>query len=163
MIDAPRWVPRLAERIQAMGGVRHILLTHRDDVADYDKYAARFGAQVWIHEDDGDAAPGARTFREEIGIAPGVRAIPVPGHTEGSAMFLVDDTWLFTGDSLEWTADGLGAFEDFTWFSWAEQRKSLARLAESARFEWVLPGHGAWGSTSREEMNARLRALVARM
>lgn len=163
MIDAPRWVPRLAERIEAMGGVKHILLTHRDDVADHDRYAERFGARVWIHEDDRDAAPDAATFREDFVVAPGVRAIVVPGHTEGSAMFLVDDTWLFTGDSLEWTPDALNAFEDFTWFSWAEQKKSLARLAEVARFEWVLPGHGAWGSASREEMRARLLALVERM
>ncbi|HVM44505.1 MAG TPA: hypothetical protein VM582_01115, partial [Candidatus Thermoplasmatota archaeon] len=31
MVDAPRWAPRLAERVEAMGGVAHILLTHRDD------------------------------------------------------------------------------------------------------------------------------------
>ena len=191
MIDAPRWVPRLADRIEAMGGVendrtaaaveslstsrerrpqasarggvKHILLTHRDDVADYDKYAERFGARVWIHEDDRDAAPEATTFRDDLDIAPGVRAIVVPGHTEGSAMFLVDETWLFTGDSLEWTPEGLNAFEDFTWYSWAEQKKSLARLADVARFEWVLPGHGAWGRAPRDEMHARLLALVAGM
>lgn len=164
MIDAPRWVPRLAERLEAMGGVAHILLTHRDDVADYDKYASRFGAKVWVHEDDADAASGAAgVFSGDVDVAPGVRALWVPGHTEGSVMFLVDDRWLFTGDSLEWTPGGLNAFEDFTWYSWAEQKRSLARLAEVARFEWVLPGHGAWGRAPPDEMRARLDALVARM
>lgn len=165
MVDAPRWSPRLAERIGAMGGVARIFLTHRDDVADYAKYAERFGAEAWIHEEDADAAPGARTFRDEAALARGVRAIPVPGHTQGSAMLLVDDAWLFTGDSLEWSrASGdLAAFEDFTWHSWDEQKRSLARLAESARFEWVLPGHGGWGRAPPDEMRRRLRALVARM
>ncbi|HET6405592.1 MAG TPA: MBL fold metallo-hydrolase, partial [Candidatus Thermoplasmatota archaeon] len=163
MIDAPRWVPRLAERLEAMGGVARILLTHQDDVADYEKYAERLGAEVWIHEDDRGAAPGARTFRDEVELQRGVRAIPVPGHTRGSAMFLVDDAWLFTGDSLEWTPEGLNAFEDFTWYSWSEQKRSLARLAERARFEWVLPGHGAWGQAPADEMRRRLLALVERM
>lgn len=166
MVDAPRWTPRLADAIERMGGVAHVLLTHRDDVAEHDKYAARFGARVWIHEADRSAAPDASdVFREPTDVQRGVRAIPVPGHTRGSAVFLVDDTWLFTGDSLEWSRDAqdLAAFEDFTWYSWAKQKESLARLAEEARFEWVLPGHGGWGRAPPDEMRRRLLALAERM
>jgi glyoxylase-like metal-dependent hydrolase (beta-lactamase superfamily II)/ferredoxin len=163
MVDAPRWAPALAERIAAMGGVAHVFLTHRDDVADYDKYAARFGASVHIHEADRDAAPDAQVFSEELDLAPGLGILATPGHTRGSAMLLADGRWLFTGDSLEWNREtqDLEAFEDFTWYSWAEQKRSLARLAERARFEWVFPGHGGWGRA--DDMTRRLLALVDRM
>lgn len=166
LVDAPRYVERLAEALEAQGGVAHVLLTHRDDVADYDRYAARFGARVWIHEADADAAPGATDLiRDEVAVARGVRAIPVPGHTEGSVVFLVDDRLLFTGDSLEWSraTQDLEAWRDFTWHSWEEQARSLARLAETARFEHVLPGHGGRGHAPPDAMRARLLALVERM
>jgi glyoxylase-like metal-dependent hydrolase (beta-lactamase superfamily II)/ferredoxin len=166
MIDSPRWVPRLADAMRARGGLAHVLLTHRDDVADFARHAEAFGARVWIHETERDAAPTATDLlRDEREVAPGVRAIPVPGHTRGSVMFLVDDRLLFTGDSLHWSRemDDLGVFPDFTWFSFEEQTRSLARLAERARFEWVLPGHGGRGHAPAEDMHARLLRLVARM
>ncbi|HEX2022051.1 MAG TPA: MBL fold metallo-hydrolase [Candidatus Thermoplasmatota archaeon] len=166
MVDAPRWVPALADAIERRGGVAHVLLTHRDDVADWDRYAARFGARVWIHKDDADAAPGASdVFRDEVEVAPGVAALPVPGHTRGSAMFLVDDRLLFTGDSLAWSRelDDLHAFRDATWHSWEVQADALEKLAARATFEWVLPGHGGRGRAPPEEMRRRLRALVGRM
>src|SRR5207237_395992 len=38
LIDAPKFVAPLVQRLEALGGVAHILLTHRDDVADAQKY-----------------------------------------------------------------------------------------------------------------------------
>lgn len=166
MVDAPRWSPAVAEAIEARGGLAHVLLTHRDDVADHDRYADQFGARVHVHEDDADAAPGASdVFRDDHSPAPGVRGIVVPGHTRGSVCWLMDDRLLFTGDSLYWSRelDDLSAFRGATWFSWEEQTRSLARLAEAARFEWVLPGHGGWGHAPTDDMRRRLLALVERM
>ena len=166
LVDAPRFVPAVGDFIERHGGLAHVLLTHRDDVADYDKYAERFGARVHIHEDEQDAAPGATdVFRDDHEPAPGVRAFVVPGHTRGSVMYEVDRTFLFTGDSLHWSRDldDLSAFPSATWYSWAEQTRSLERLSGQARFEWVLPGHGGRGRAPPDEMTRRLKALVARM
>lgn len=166
LVDAPRWVPRLADRLEELGGVAHVLLTHRDDVADAERYARELGARVWIHEDERRAAPDASDLvREDSVIAPGVRAIVVPGHTRGSVMFLVDDALLFSGDSLAWSreTDDLHAFPSATWYSWDVQADSLERLADVATFEWVLPGHGGRGRAPPDEMRRRLLALVARM
>src|SRR5689334_6092516 len=44
LIDSPRYVEHLAEQFAAMGGIRYLFLTHRDDVADASRYAERFGA-----------------------------------------------------------------------------------------------------------------------
>jgi glyoxylase-like metal-dependent hydrolase (beta-lactamase superfamily II)/ferredoxin len=166
LIDAPRWVGALVESLAAAGGVRHLLLTHRDDVGDADRWAERFGAQTWIHAADADAAPWARCFdgADASAIAPGVLAVPLPGHTRGSAGFIVDDEALFSGDSVYWSraARRLSAFPDATWYSWREQAASLERLA-AHRFAWVLPGHGDRHRGDAAELRAQLVALVARM
>lgn len=167
LVDSPRWTGAVVDFIAASGGLAHVLLSHRDDVADADKYAEHFGAKVWIHEGDGRAAPYAtgilRGSAPET-IAPGLVAIPVPGHTRGSVVYLLDERYLFTGDSLAWSAErgDLTAFRDACWFSWEELTRSLARLADH-RFEWVLAGHGGSQSLPAEEMNRRLRGLVERM
>ena len=44
--------------MQAMGGVRFIFLTHRDDVADHAQWAAEFGAQRIIHASECNARQG---------------------------------------------------------------------------------------------------------
>jgi glyoxylase-like metal-dependent hydrolase (beta-lactamase superfamily II)/ferredoxin len=167
LVDSPRFAAPLVREIERLGGVRHLLLTHQDDVADADRFARHFQARVWIHAADARAAPFA-TERlegtEAVPVAPGVLAIPVPGHTRGSVAYLADSRYLFTGDSLYWSRarQDLGAFRDACWYSWEAQADSLERLAQH-RFEWVLAGHGDRHRLSPDEMNRRLLALVARM
>ena len=94
----------------------------------------------------------------------GMAAIPVPGHTEGSVVYLYDQRCLFTGDSLAWSfeTDDLEASKDYCWYSWSEQTKSLRRLLDY-RFEWVFAGHGGSHYLPSVEMKARLNALLERM
>ena len=63
LIDAPRFTPSVRSDITQRGGIRTILLTHRDDVGDAEQYADVFGAEVVIHEADHDAAPSATRVR----------------------------------------------------------------------------------------------------
>jgi glyoxylase-like metal-dependent hydrolase (beta-lactamase superfamily II)/ferredoxin len=168
MVDAPRFTGALVGPLTDMGGVDHILLTHRDDVADADRWASHFGSRVWIHEDDRPAAPFATDLLhglDEVEIGPGLIALPTPGHTRGSTVFLLDGSYLFTGDSLAWSharAD-LTAFRTACWYSWPVQTESLARLADRHRFTWVLPGHGARVGSDHDDLHRRLLALVERM
>lgn len=46
MVDSPRWTRDVVEPVSSLGGIDVVLLTHRDDVADADRYAEHFGAQV---------------------------------------------------------------------------------------------------------------------
>jgi glyoxylase-like metal-dependent hydrolase (beta-lactamase superfamily II) len=167
MVDAPRWASQLVETIADWGGLSDILLTHRDDVADAGRYAEHFSARVWIHEADRAAAPYATNLlrgREPAPIAPGLVAIPVPGHTKGSVAFLLEDRCLFTGDTLSWEFEtgGLRASRAVCWWSWPEQVASLARLA-GHRFAWIFAGHGGSYHLPADEMRARLVAFVARL
>jgi len=169
MVDAPRWTRELYEPVEAMGGIAHVLLSHRDDVADAERYAERFDARIWIHAADQDAAPYATDLIEGTvpsAITDGVLAIPVPGHTEGSVLYLVDDHLLFSGDSLARHPREvqLNAFRRACWFSWEAQTGSLARLADSdLRFDRLFCGHGWNHDAPADEMHALLVDLVARM
>jgi glyoxylase-like metal-dependent hydrolase (beta-lactamase superfamily II)/ferredoxin len=166
LVDSPRFTEALVAPIAAAGGIDHVLLTHRDDVADARRWADRFGARVWIHRDDARAAPFATDqFDDEVEVQPGVLTVPTSGHTRGSAMFLVDGRYLFTGDSLAWSHErqDLTAFRDACWWSWSAQADSLARLAARHRFAWVLPGHGARVNDDPETLHHRLTRLVDRM
>ena len=168
LIDSPSFNHRLTPAIDELGGISAVLLTHRDDVADAERWADRYGSRVTIHEADASAAPFATeilTGLDEQTIADGVVAVPVPGHTQGSTVFVVDNHYAFTGDSLAWDPadDELVAFKDACWYSWSVQRSSLARLAEHS-FSLVFPGHGKWSPRmSPDDMRRRLLELVARM
>lgn len=166
MIDSPRFTHHLVEAFERHGGLEHILLTHRDDVADAHRYARQFNARVWIHEDDADAAPYATDLIrgvDSVPIGEDLLAIPVPGHTRGSVVFLWSEH-LFSGDSLAWSPDdnGLEAFRDYCWYSWSELKQSLKKLS-SHSFTWLLPGHGHSVQLDSGEMQIQLRQLIERM
>src|SRR5262245_27373261 len=59
LVDSPRFTRELVGRLEEMGGVADVLLTHRDDVADAHRFVEHFAARAWIHEEDRAAAPFA--------------------------------------------------------------------------------------------------------
>lgn len=147
LIDSPRFAAPLVKRLEEMGGVRYLYLTHRDDVADHQKFQEHFKCDRILHADD----IGFDTKNVEIQLsgtetrefAPDVLIIPVPGHSKGHTVLLYRQKFLFTGDHLAWSPylGHLYAFRRFCWYSWTEQVKSMHNLANYT-FEWVLPGHG---------------------
>jgi glyoxylase-like metal-dependent hydrolase (beta-lactamase superfamily II) len=103
MVDGPRFTRAVVTQFEAWGGLTDILLTHRDDVGDAKRYAEHFGARVWIHQADRDAAPYAGNIlggRDAVAIDADLTAVPVPGHTEGSVVFHYDRRCLFAGLEL---------------------------------------------------------------
>jgi len=167
LIDSPKFLPRLVKKLESLGGLRYIFLTHQDDVADADRYARYFGAQRIIHREELDAQPQAERVldgNDPIQLAPGFVAIPTPGHTAGHIVLLYGEKYLFTGDHLAWDRDEerLIAFRDYCWHSWAQQRCSMVRLLDR-HFEWVLPGHGQRVHLPADAMHRQLATLVERM
>ncbi len=167
LIDSPKFLPRLVQRFEALGGIAHIFLTHRDDVADAERYAGHFKSRRIIHRDELSSQPGAEFVLEGDGpweLAPGFLAIPTPGHTKGHCVLLFQDRFLFTGDHLDWDRDTqqLAASEDYCWYSWPQQAESMKRLGDY-RFEWVLPGHGQKVHLPAAEMRGQILRLAESM
>ena len=167
LIDSPKFVKPLVRQLEALGGVAHIFLTHRDDVADAERYANHFQSQRIIHREELSSQPGAEVVLNGDGpweLAPGFLAVSTPGHTKGHCVLLYQDRFLFTGDHLDWDRGGLqlAASEDYCWYSWPLQAESMRRLADY-RFEWVLPGHGQNVQLPAGEMRAQILRLAESM
>ena len=168
LIDSPRFTAPLIKRLQDLGGVTTMFLTHRDDVGDHDKFADRFGCERILHEDDVTPAT-AGVERRIMGrkaqpIDDDLTVIPVPGHTKGSQCLLYRDRFLFTGDHLAWSRSmkQLYAFRGACWYDWRIQVDSMQHLAEHG-FEHVLPGHGAPCRFDSRAMREEMKKCVAWM
>jgi glyoxylase-like metal-dependent hydrolase (beta-lactamase superfamily II)/ferredoxin len=168
LVDSPRFARPLVRRIEALGGIRMIFLTHRDDVADHEKWARHFTAERVMHRDDISRSTSdverKLTGRDAVVLDHDLLAIPTPGHTRGHAVLLYDDSFLFSGDHVWWSPNyrSLHASAGVCWYSWAEQTRSMERLLDY-RFEWVLPGHGRRAHLSPEMMKEQLCICVSRM
>ncbi len=167
LIDSPRFASQLVKRITEMGGVRRMLLTHRDDIADHELFAKKFGCERIMHADDGAGRIGIERIIEgqkEVELDDNLLAIPTPGHTRGHMVFLYKKKFLFTGDHLAWSPsrETLTAFPSVAWYSWDRQTESMAKLA-SYDFEWVLPGHGDLHHDTVQNMRYHLQSCIAWM
>ncbi|BCA55277.1 Metallo-beta-lactamase superfamily hydrolase [Nitrospira sp. KM1] len=163
LIDSPRYLKHLVESFEQRGGIANVFLTHRDDVADAERYARHFGARRIIHRADSSAVPDAEWVidaADPVMLATGFELIPVPGHTPGSCALLYDERFLFTGDHLWWEPSSrrLGAPHNLVW-NRHELYESIEKLLDH-RFEWVLAGHGDRVRLIPEDMKAKLRELL---
>ena len=165
LVDSPRFTPPLVRQLEAMGGIRYLYLTHRDDVADHQKFRDHFKCDRILHTDDISA--GTReveiqlTGAEPFALAPDLLIIPIPGHSKGHTALLYNNQFLFTGDHLAWSdhLNQLVAHRDYCWYSWPKQLQSMRKLANYS-FEWVLPGHGRRYHAERETMHYKMQQCI---
>ncbi len=161
LVDSPRFTPSLFKRLEEMGGISYMFLSHKDDIAEHQKFAEHFHCQRILHIDD--ISTDTRnieiqlTGSEPFPLTANLLIIPVPGHTKGHIVLLYKNKFLFTGDHLAWSEDlhHLAAFHDFCWYSWSEQIKSMRKLANYS-FEWVLPSHGRRFHADAETMQQQM-------
>jgi glyoxylase-like metal-dependent hydrolase (beta-lactamase superfamily II)/ferredoxin len=165
LVDSPRFTTPFVRRLEALGGVKWMFLSHIDDVADHQQYRDHFRCERIMHAADASFRV-ERTIEghDPVRLADDLLVIPAPGHTAGSQTLLHRDKFLFTGDHVWWNPEygRLGASRRYNWHSWSEQGRSMERLLEH-RFEWILPGHGARHHAAASEMKRLVRDLVARM
>lgn len=165
LVDSPKFSPPLVKRLEQLGGIKYLYLTHRDDVADHEKFQQHFGCERILHKDEVNR--GTQTVEiqltgtEPFQLAPDLLIIPVPGHTRGHTVLLYDNTFLFTGDHLAWSEElhHLYAFRRACWYSWPELIQSMHTLAEYS-FEWVLPGHGRRFHGDRATMREQMQQCL---
>lgn len=168
LVDSPKFIKPLVDRLAALGGVRYLYLTHKDDVADHQKFAEHFRCERILHQDDISTGTSdveiQLTDSEPWQLTADILIIPVPGHTKGHTVLLYKNKFIFTGDHLAWSnqLQQLVAFRDFCWYSWSEQLKSMQKLAHYS-FEWVLPGHGRRFHADSQSMQQQMQKCLALM
>ncbi|MBE9144323.1 MBL fold metallo-hydrolase [Planktothrix mougeotii] len=168
LVDSPRFTPALVKRLEALGGVRWMYLTHQDDVADHQKFHDHFGCDRILHQDE--IQEGTKDIEvkligtDNIQLSDDLLIIPVPGHTKGHTVLLYQNKFLFTGDHLAWsnTLQQLYAFPDYCWYSWTTLINSMQKLLNYS-FEWVLPGHGRRYHTDAVTMQQQLQICISWM
>jgi glyoxylase-like metal-dependent hydrolase (beta-lactamase superfamily II)/ferredoxin len=165
LIDSPRFAATLVKRLEALGGVKTLFLTHGDDVADHQKFRDHFGCERILHADDLRASTRNIEMKLEgespLRLDDEILLIPTPGHTKGSVCLLYREKFLFTGDHLAWDDEEnhLEAFRRACWYDWKVQQQSMLRLLD-CRFEWVLPGHGRRVHLEPDRMREEVRRCV---
>ncbi len=165
LVDSPRFTAPLVKRLEKMGGIRYMYLTHQDDVADHQKFAKHFGCERILHEKE--ITSSTRDVEIQLSgednyeLTSELLIIPVPGHTKGHTVLLYKNKFLFTGDHLAWSdrLKQLVAFRNFCWYSWDELLKSMSKLTNYS-FEWVLPGHGRRYQTNSITMQQELQKCI---
>lgn len=101
--------------IEALGGVAHHYLSHRDEAGPMLRTVAeRFGAR--LHAPVAELVEIGQHAHIDVPLGSrhvdgnGIEVIPTPGHTPGSTCYLVPgangQTYLFTGDTIFLGADG---------------------------------------------------------
>jgi len=165
LIDSPRFSAPLARRIEAMGGLAAIVLTHRDDVADHGRWAEHFGCPRLIHQADADAAQDAEHHVEgeqDLVLDQDLRLIPTPGHTAGSMVALLGGQILFSGDHLWWseTEQAVVASHRYCWWDWPSQVASVEKL-QGLDVRWLLPGHGDRRAFAAGEWGEQMERTLA--
>lgn len=168
LVDSPRFAKPLVRRIEELGGVALMFLTHRDDVGDHERFAEQFGCERVMHaRDTGRGVQGIERPLEgdaPVRLAHDLRVIPTPGHTRGSACLIFDDEFLFSGDHVAWSpsAKRVHAFRRACWYDWNAQIESMRRLALE-RFTCILPGHGRRCRFEPDAMRREMEACVSWM
>ena len=168
LVDSPRFAPPLVKRLEAMGGIRYLYLTHRDDVADHQKFHDHFGCDRILHVDEINRGTQSveikLTGSDSTQLESDLLIIPVPGHTKGHTVLLYQNKFLFTGDHLAWSVrqNHLVGFREACWYSWEELQRSMQKLANYS-FEWVLPGHGRRYHTDAKTMHQEMQKCLTWM
>lgn len=149
-----------------------VLLTHGhfDHIAVLSKFVSE-GAKVYIHESDEEMLNGKSSLAYQMGLTlPYVAAdvllkdkdiinfsdmtftvIHTPGHTEGSVCYLLNDSFLFSGDTLFLESYGR---TDFVNGSMEQMRNSLKQKLFTMQKDYtVYPGHGEATTLFYEKKN----------
>lgn len=167
LIDAPDEPERLLDLASGLK-IRALLLTHGhiDHILAVNEIKKRTGCPVYISRADSGMLKSSRdsladylglpfepvtdaaVFSDNEVIAAGeltVRTIPSPGHTPGSACFLIGKS-LFTGDTLFKGSIG----RDFGWSGYYRIFDSIRSLYSLGGEYTVYPGHGEATTLSDE-------------
>ena len=160
--------PTIERSIDALGAkVKYILLTHGhvDHVSGVEYLADKYKVPFYINKIDEEYMEKDNYVFGSIRKANGylndgdilsfgnhnIKVIHTPGHTKGGLCFLIDDSKLFTGDTL---FQGSIGRTDFIGGNFGEIINSIkTKLLPLGDNVEVYPGHGAMSTIAYEKRN----------
>ncbi|CAE7203957.1 tam [Symbiodinium microadriaticum] len=160
MYDSPRYSSRLAKVLEAAGGIHLMVLSHKDDVADHERWKERFPGMTRVMHKQDVRGPLSWPYIDMTGVemqlegagpwtlAEGLKVVFTPGHSAGCITLIADgsrtggDGVAFTGDHLA-LSGRLGRLDGFARYSEDTelQADSMLKL-KGEDVLWILPGHG---------------------
>lgn len=163
-----------ATALDELGGVTRQYLGHEHEAGNgSDWVTERFGAPLYVHEDDAARARErsriAETFATRHTLSDDFEAIPIPGHTPGSTAYLWDSgeaRVLFTADSVYWLEGRwIGVLLDH---GQRERFIESLELLRSLEFDAIAPwvaqsGDPALHHVSRAEATRLFDDVIARI
>lgn len=161
LIDVGGGYNRISAYINEIGKkIVGVLFTHGhfDHILDAYKWQ-KSGAEIYIGEDDAEMLRGEHSLAKEMGltlppVTPDVlledkqkiifgemifEVLKTPGHTKGGVCYILNDKFLFSGDTLFYHSYGR---TDFYGGDFAELSKSVKRILAIDGDMIVYPGHG---------------------
>ena len=161
LVDAPIFDPATFDVFDELAFPTHIFVTHRDDVAEVDRFREKYGIPIIIHESENDDIPGGAdiTFGEEYALDDEVLLLHTPGHSPGSSSLLWKRTpgYLFTGDHVI-VSRGDPILERFSWTTdWKGQIDSGRKLL-TYNFQYIFSGHG--GRQFADDAKRKLKGFL---
>ncbi len=134
--------------------VHYLFITHahEDHIADLDTLAKRTKAEVWSHELEPLARPGARTFKEGAYFHVGdiaIKTLLTSGHSPGMTTFYITGlSWplAIVGDAVFSCSMGGSqtAFEE-------QYRLNVEKIFTLPRDTVIAPGHGPLSTVAQEK------------
>ena len=161
LVDVPEYIEQSIRFLEENGIPEFVFLTHRDDVADAEKFRETFGTKLIIHRSEKYAVTSPDvTFERSLQIRD-AEIIHTPGHSPGSSsLYYPKASVIFTGDHI--TADrGKPVAENFSWtYNYNLQVESAYKLLDYD-FKFILAGHGGrWLiSNAKQELKKFLSRL----
>ena len=111
LIGCPEKLPKeLSTKIDEIGGIDFIFISHRDDVGIACQFKEKLNAKIIIHQSEAKFVKDCKVdipFKTDKLIIKDVEVIHTPGHTLGNSCLLFKDyKYLFTGDQICVNKDG---------------------------------------------------------
>ncbi len=76
-----------------------------------------------------------------------IHCILTPGHTPGSMSYIVNDVYLFTGDTLSLRNNKVHLFNDFFNMDTNQQRKSITKISKLQNVRYIFTAHYGYSDT----------------
>jgi Zn-dependent hydrolases, including glyoxylases len=138
--------------------IKTVFLTHtdRDHVGSLRLYK---NAKVYLSTDEEQMVTGKKSrllfFKNKVDVpyelvkddqeitvgSIKVRGILTPGHTPGSMCYVIDDAYLFTGDTLSLKDGRVEPFNEFFNMDTETEKKSLSKLINLSGIKYIFTAH----------------------